>query len=608
MLLIFEQIKTIINALVQRMKDFRGNWDQNDPSADDYIKNRPFYSVPRDEIVLDEVSLTVSGDYCKFEEKFGLVPGQEYTVIFNGSEYTCIAWYNGSEVILGNGNIYGGIGGENVPFSIDNYVEGEAYLNVSEGGDYTISISTKVESIVQIDPKFIPDSVKPVQPDWDQNDPNGRGYVYSRTHWIDDNGNYHKLDEGYLPSRVVEHVDNKENPHGVTPAQIGAAAAADIPAVVNVPGSVETSYRSSWIKFSDAYEYNSGACYDKTQGIMIILGQSGSVLVSKDEGRTFTEKQDVTSSGLNSAVFGNGKFVAVGSKNVLAYSEDGGDTWTAGRVITSPFTTPGGTTVSSVNDISWSSVLYGNGVFVALSSSHSISAYSYDGITWTVSADINVLTYYQNLMVASYGNGKFICYGSSEVHVSSDGISWTSHQFDGRVAGACPGPDGTFLVLLGNGHLFVSTDEGDSWVRDTACTLKVYTSSKYDGIFYADGICIVGHQSSSGSPSNFSYSFDGGVSWSMYPYTVFGGHNCLEYLGDDVFLCYNGSHVQEIIISRPHEEYRKGDENVIIPYASLDLPPYTSDDEGKVLGIVNGALAWVPIQSQSYPNAEEVSF
>ena len=39
-----EVIKTFYNALLQRLKKHRGDWNQNDPSADDYIKNRPFYT------------------------------------------------------------------------------------------------------------------------------------------------------------------------------------------------------------------------------------------------------------------------------------------------------------------------------------------------------------------------------------------------------------------------------------------------------------------------------------------------------------------------------------------------------------------------------------
>lgn len=44
MLTIRELIKTLYNAFIQKLKKHRGNWEQNDPAADDYIKNRPFYT------------------------------------------------------------------------------------------------------------------------------------------------------------------------------------------------------------------------------------------------------------------------------------------------------------------------------------------------------------------------------------------------------------------------------------------------------------------------------------------------------------------------------------------------------------------------------------
>ena len=35
-------------------------------------------------------------------------------------------------------------------------------------------------------------------PDWNQNDPTAKDYVKNRTHWVDDDGTVHKLDEKYL--------------------------------------------------------------------------------------------------------------------------------------------------------------------------------------------------------------------------------------------------------------------------------------------------------------------------------------------------------------------------------------------------------------------------
>lgn len=77
MLTIREVIKLCFNALLQRLKKHRGNWDQNDPSADDYIKNRPFYTdetnhvVKLDKKYLPDLGLApvaTSGSYDDLED------------------------------------------------------------------------------------------------------------------------------------------------------------------------------------------------------------------------------------------------------------------------------------------------------------------------------------------------------------------------------------------------------------------------------------------------------------------------------------------------------------------------------------------------------------
>ena len=78
MLTIREVIKICFNALLQRVKKYRGNWDQNDPSADDYIKNRPFYTdetnhvVKLDKKYLPDLGLApvaTSGNYQDLKNK-----------------------------------------------------------------------------------------------------------------------------------------------------------------------------------------------------------------------------------------------------------------------------------------------------------------------------------------------------------------------------------------------------------------------------------------------------------------------------------------------------------------------------------------------------------
>lgn len=55
MLITRNAFKLFYNALVQKMKDFKGNWNQNDPTAHDYIKNRPFYNEKLLEINWDGI-------------------------------------------------------------------------------------------------------------------------------------------------------------------------------------------------------------------------------------------------------------------------------------------------------------------------------------------------------------------------------------------------------------------------------------------------------------------------------------------------------------------------------------------------------------------------
>jgi hypothetical protein len=81
----FDSLKTFYNILVQKLKNHRGNWNQNDPAADDYIKNRPFYSEVENVTLVDNLTYSAydNGEYpsCTF------VVGQAYNVTWNGTLY-----------------------------------------------------------------------------------------------------------------------------------------------------------------------------------------------------------------------------------------------------------------------------------------------------------------------------------------------------------------------------------------------------------------------------------------------------------------------------------------------------------------------------------------
>ena len=159
-----EFTRTIINGLKAYIQKSRGNWNQNDETAVDYIKNRTHWSEVSLVKILPETTVDIASNYKKISNNITLELGKTYNVIFNGKEYECIAWFNGEAILIGNGSIYGGtdvasgnVGGNGEPFSCDSYENGTFYLNVFASGTYTIKISGKDEVIHKIDKKYLPE-------------------------------------------------------------------------------------------------------------------------------------------------------------------------------------------------------------------------------------------------------------------------------------------------------------------------------------------------------------------------------------------------------------------------------------------------------------------
>lgn len=137
------------------------DWNQNDPEAADYVKNRTHWTYVVDkEVANTSVTISSAGGYKRIKGFSGsqFVEGHEYTVTFNGTEYKCVAWTGeGSAVYIGNGDIYGGAGkGNGEPFCCDSYTDpASCYLNAQEAGTHTIIIYGGSVEVQTIDPKFI---------------------------------------------------------------------------------------------------------------------------------------------------------------------------------------------------------------------------------------------------------------------------------------------------------------------------------------------------------------------------------------------------------------------------------------------------------------------
>ena len=228
-----------------------------------------------------------------------------------------------------------------------------------------------------------------------------------------------------------------------------------------------------------------------------------------------------------SVCYGNGKYVATtsslttsGTSNVFAYSTDG-ITWTQGIMPSSQ---------------DWGSVCYGNGKFVAVcSASNNIFAYSTDGINWSQGTMPSSNKWYS----ICYGNGKFVAVAeqSNVFAYSTDGITWTkgtmpSSQYWSSV---CYGNDKFVAVTwsTSSSNAFAYSTDGINWTQGTMPSIQTWGSVCYgNGKFVA--VCdqsIV-----------FAYSTDG-INWTQGTMPNSNGWSSVCY-GTGMFVAvYSGSNI-----------------------------------------------------------------
>jgi predicted RecA/RadA family phage recombinase len=223
-------------------------------------------------------------------------------------------------------------------------------------------------------------------------------------------------------------------------------------------------------------------------------------------GEDVTVWASTTSSALNSwtsVTYGNGLFVAVawfGTGNRVMTSPDGIN-WT---IRTTPI------------DNAWYAVTYGNGLFVAVSDGQEATSTnvmtSPDGITWTVR---NSAANNQWLSVI-YGNGLFVAVADSgtgnRVMTSSDGITWTigtsaaDNNWNSVVYGK-----GLFVAVStsGSGNNVMTSPDGINWtIRQTATGLSWKSIAYGNGLFVAVAV--------SGGGDRVMTSPDG-ITWTVRP-------------------------------------------------------------------------------------------
>lgn len=149
------------------------DWNQNDDTQPDYIKNRPFYTGnPVETVLLEEpeaIFQDLDSERCYYElsDPLLLEVGQTYQVSWNGTIYECVGTdYNGN-VAFGNLSI----------INKERQDTGEPFVYLRKiitttdwSMFHNISISSTVAPITKIDEKYLPEL-----PYMDKVNPTGTG-------------------------------------------------------------------------------------------------------------------------------------------------------------------------------------------------------------------------------------------------------------------------------------------------------------------------------------------------------------------------------------------------------------------------------------------------
>lgn len=143
------------------------DWNQNDDTQPDYVKNRPFYTgVPVETVLVEERT----GSFAEnnglhaaiFPSTFEATVGETYKVSWDGVVYECTSVSVNGLPAIGNLDIIGRGPNTGEPFvmGIQNG-EGIAISTPSISSSHTFSISGLVREIVKIDAKYLPFPFKP---------------------------------------------------------------------------------------------------------------------------------------------------------------------------------------------------------------------------------------------------------------------------------------------------------------------------------------------------------------------------------------------------------------------------------------------------------------
>ena len=137
------------------------DWNQNDATKPDYVKNRPFYTGdPVETILVEESTVSFAAEdsmyITELESTFSAIVGETYKVSWDGAVYECACADFSGRTLIGNLSVAGAGSDTGEPFvmAVDNGKE-IIIATTDTSASHTISISGTTAPIVKIPAKYI---------------------------------------------------------------------------------------------------------------------------------------------------------------------------------------------------------------------------------------------------------------------------------------------------------------------------------------------------------------------------------------------------------------------------------------------------------------------
>lgn len=146
-------------------KNIQPDWNQNNETAPDYVKNRPFYTAIDETVLVEERTVPFAdsgqGFYAgQFLLAIEATVGEIYKVYWDGTVYECTCVdFNGNNII-GNLSIAGFDSDTGEPFVMQvANGKGIMIITADTSASHTFSISRFAQEVVKIDEKYLPSNL-----------------------------------------------------------------------------------------------------------------------------------------------------------------------------------------------------------------------------------------------------------------------------------------------------------------------------------------------------------------------------------------------------------------------------------------------------------------